>query len=252
MGPFSEALVTSLAELDAYGVAFISLRDNLDLSTPSGRLMMQRLGSMAEFERALIQERVKAGLRNAKPRASGSGDRLCLSANRESKHCAPPARPGARSRKSSGLEWGPPAAPLSRVPKTCAGVLALALRRATMPSNPAKPFLVSRTDDPQLQRLNANIAKLAAAKPAGEAFGAFALAAHLADLAIEAALELGQMPGVDMKTLQASIKFWKVVRDQSRAAALACGGANHTLAGALVAFRLLRNIGGEETPNHAK
>ena len=52
-----------------------------------------------------------------------------------------------------------------------------------MPSNPAKPFLVSRTDDPQLQRLNANIAKLAAAKPAGEAFGAFALAAHLADLA---------------------------------------------------------------------
>jgi DNA invertase Pin-like site-specific DNA recombinase len=59
-------LVTSLAELDAYGVAFISLRDNLDLSTPSGRLMMQLLGAMAEFERALIQERVKAGLRNAK------------------------------------------------------------------------------------------------------------------------------------------------------------------------------------------
>ena len=59
-------LVTSLAELDAYGIAFISLRDNLDLSTPSGRLMMQLLGAMAEFERALIQERVRAGLRNAK------------------------------------------------------------------------------------------------------------------------------------------------------------------------------------------
>ncbi len=59
-------LVTSLAELDAYGVAFISLRDNLDLTTPSGRLMMQLLGAMSEFERALIQERVKAGLRNAK------------------------------------------------------------------------------------------------------------------------------------------------------------------------------------------
>jgi len=49
-------LVTSLADLDAYGVAFVSLRDNLDLSTPSGRLMMQLLGAMAEFERALIQE----------------------------------------------------------------------------------------------------------------------------------------------------------------------------------------------------
>jgi DNA invertase Pin-like site-specific DNA recombinase len=58
-------LVTSLAELDAYGVAFISLRDNLDLSTPSGRLMMQLLGAFAEFEHSIIQERVKAGLRNA-------------------------------------------------------------------------------------------------------------------------------------------------------------------------------------------
>jgi DNA invertase Pin-like site-specific DNA recombinase len=59
-------LVNSLAELSAYGVAFISLRDNLDLSTPSGRLMFQIIGAMAEFERSLIQERVRAGLRNAK------------------------------------------------------------------------------------------------------------------------------------------------------------------------------------------
>jgi hypothetical protein len=121
-----------------------------------------------------------------------------------------------------------------------------------MPSNPAKPFLVSRRVDPQLQRVNESIARLAAVKPAGDAFGAFALAAHLGDLAIEAALELGQMPGVNMKALQPTIKFWKVVRDQSRAAALACVGANHTLAGALVAFRLLRNIGGEEIEDHAK
>ena len=55
-------LVNALAELAALGVAFISLRDNLDLSTPSGRLMFQIIGAMAEFERALIQERVRAGL----------------------------------------------------------------------------------------------------------------------------------------------------------------------------------------------
>jgi Resolvase, N terminal domain len=48
------------ADLVNYGVAFVSLRDNLDLSTPSGRLMFQIIGAMAEFERALIQERVKA------------------------------------------------------------------------------------------------------------------------------------------------------------------------------------------------
>jgi DNA invertase Pin-like site-specific DNA recombinase len=39
----------------ARGIAFVSLRDNLDLGTPSGRLMFQIIGAMAEFERALIQ-----------------------------------------------------------------------------------------------------------------------------------------------------------------------------------------------------
>jgi putative DNA-invertase from lambdoid prophage Rac len=55
------------------GVAFVSLRDNLDLSTPSGRLMFQIIAAMAEFERALIQERVRAGLRNAKRRGKKLG-----------------------------------------------------------------------------------------------------------------------------------------------------------------------------------
>jgi DNA invertase Pin-like site-specific DNA recombinase len=66
-------LVNALADLGAYGVAFISLRDNLDLSTPSGRLMFQIIGAMAEFERALIQERVKAGLRNAQAKGQRLG-----------------------------------------------------------------------------------------------------------------------------------------------------------------------------------
>ena len=54
---------------------FISLRDNLDLSTPSGRLMFQIIGAMAEFERALIQERVRAGLRNARNKGKKLGRR---------------------------------------------------------------------------------------------------------------------------------------------------------------------------------
>jgi DNA invertase Pin-like site-specific DNA recombinase len=45
----------------------------LDLSTPSGRLMFQIIGAMAEFERALIQERVRAGLRNAKAKGKRIG-----------------------------------------------------------------------------------------------------------------------------------------------------------------------------------
>ena len=66
-------LVNSLADLDSYGVAFVSLRDNLDLSTPSGRLMFQIIGAMAEFERSLIQERVRSGLRAAKLRGKMLG-----------------------------------------------------------------------------------------------------------------------------------------------------------------------------------
>ena len=66
-------LVNALADLNAYGVAFISFRDNLDLSTPSGRLMFQIIGAMAEFERSLIQERVRAGLRNARAKGKRLG-----------------------------------------------------------------------------------------------------------------------------------------------------------------------------------
>jgi DNA invertase Pin-like site-specific DNA recombinase len=66
-------LVNALAEFEALGIAFVSLRDNLDLSTPSGRLMFQIIGAMAEFERALIQERVRAGLRNARAKGKRLG-----------------------------------------------------------------------------------------------------------------------------------------------------------------------------------
>jgi len=54
-------------------VAFLSFRDNPELSTPSGRLMFQIIGAMAEFERALIQERVRAGLRNARAKGKKLG-----------------------------------------------------------------------------------------------------------------------------------------------------------------------------------
>lgn len=58
-------LINSLATLNDHGVAFMSLRDNLDLSTPAGRLMFQMIGAFAEFEREITRERVRAGLRNA-------------------------------------------------------------------------------------------------------------------------------------------------------------------------------------------
>lgn len=66
-------LVNAIAEFEALGVAFISLRDNLDLGTPAGRLMFQIIGAMAEFERALIRERVRAGLAHARSKGKRLG-----------------------------------------------------------------------------------------------------------------------------------------------------------------------------------
>jgi DNA invertase Pin-like site-specific DNA recombinase len=66
-------LVTALDELEALGVAFISLRDSIDLSTPQGKLMFAVIGAMAEFERGLIRERVMAGLAVARSKGRVGG-----------------------------------------------------------------------------------------------------------------------------------------------------------------------------------
>jgi DNA invertase Pin-like site-specific DNA recombinase len=59
-------LIGLLAQLESVRVSFLSLSDNLDLTTPQGRLMFSIIGAMAEFERSLIVERVTAGMRRAK------------------------------------------------------------------------------------------------------------------------------------------------------------------------------------------
>ena len=68
-------LVNLLAEMEAVGVALVSFSDNLDLSTPQGRLMFQIIGAMAEFERSLICERVKAGIAHRKAQGKKFGAR---------------------------------------------------------------------------------------------------------------------------------------------------------------------------------
>ncbi len=59
-------LVNSLEELRRLGVDFVSYQENIDTSSPQGKLMFGVMASLAEFERALIRERVLAGLRRAK------------------------------------------------------------------------------------------------------------------------------------------------------------------------------------------
>lgn len=66
-------LVTALAELDAVGVVFVSLKDGFDLTTPGGRAMFGMCAVMAEFERALICERVRAGMAHARAKGKRLG-----------------------------------------------------------------------------------------------------------------------------------------------------------------------------------
>jgi DNA invertase Pin-like site-specific DNA recombinase len=62
-------LVTMLEDFQALGVAFVSLAEGIDATTPAGRLQMHVLAAIAEFERARIAERVRLGL--ARVRAQG-------------------------------------------------------------------------------------------------------------------------------------------------------------------------------------
>ena len=62
-------LLHILEKLEAAGAGFRSLTESVDTTTPAGRMMMQMVGSFAEFERAMIRERTSAGL--AEARAAG-------------------------------------------------------------------------------------------------------------------------------------------------------------------------------------
>ena len=62
----TRALVNALGEFKARGVAFISYQENVDTTTPQGELVFGMMANLAQFESALIGERVKAGMARAK------------------------------------------------------------------------------------------------------------------------------------------------------------------------------------------
>ena len=66
-------LVNGLAEFDSLGIAFVSLHEGTDTSTPNGRLVFGIFASIAEFERELIRDRFKSGLALAKSKGKRLG-----------------------------------------------------------------------------------------------------------------------------------------------------------------------------------
>lgn len=59
-------LVSTLEEWQALNVQFVATKDNIDYTTPAGRLLAQILGSLAEFEKSLLVERTMMGLEHAR------------------------------------------------------------------------------------------------------------------------------------------------------------------------------------------
>jgi DNA invertase Pin-like site-specific DNA recombinase len=73
LGRSLQDLVGFLSELHALGIDLFLHRQGLDTTTSGGKAMFQMMGVFAEFERAMIQERVRAGLARAKSEGKRMG-----------------------------------------------------------------------------------------------------------------------------------------------------------------------------------
>ncbi|HTR48352.1 MAG TPA: recombinase family protein [Verrucomicrobiae bacterium] len=66
-------LLRALETFNSLGIAFVSLGEQIDTSTPAGKMVFTVLGAVAEPERSLIAERVRAGIRNARAKGKTLG-----------------------------------------------------------------------------------------------------------------------------------------------------------------------------------
>ncbi len=66
-------LLRALETFRSLGIEFVSLSEQIDTTTPAGKMVFTVLGAVAELERSLIGERVRAGLRNAKANGTRLG-----------------------------------------------------------------------------------------------------------------------------------------------------------------------------------
>lgn len=87
-------LLRALETFKALGIDFVSYSEQMDTSTPAGKMVFIVLGAVAELERSLIAERVRAGLRNARSKGKKLGrPRVAVNAAR------------IASLRASGASW---------------------------------------------------------------------------------------------------------------------------------------------------
>ena len=81
LGRTLRQLIELVQDLEDRGVQFISLKENINTSTPSGKLFFHITGAFAEMERELIRERTIAGLEAARARGRKGGRKFKLTSN---------------------------------------------------------------------------------------------------------------------------------------------------------------------------
>src|ERR1700759_409819 len=119
-------LLHILEKTDAAGANFRSLTEAIDTSGPAGRMMMQMLGSFAEFERAMVRERTRAGLKTAREQGRKGGRRPKLQAHQKTEILAMLAAGGG----------GPEVPRLFRVHRATVSRIAAQARASSTGENP--------------------------------------------------------------------------------------------------------------------
>jgi len=120
-------VLTIMEQLSEAGAGFRSLTEAIDTTTPAGRMMMQMVGAFAEFERAMLRERTKAGLDSARQEGRIGGRCPKLSPQQQAE---------IRKMVSKGHKTAADAARLFRIhPATVCRLLA----RPASPVKKAKP-----------------------------------------------------------------------------------------------------------------
>jgi DNA invertase Pin-like site-specific DNA recombinase len=76
-------LINTVEEFEGRGIGFRSLTENIDTTTPSGRLIFHVFGALAEFERGIIRDRTIAGLKSARERGRFGGRPSVMTVERQ-------------------------------------------------------------------------------------------------------------------------------------------------------------------------
>lgn len=82
LGRSLKHLVSLMADLESRGIGFRSLNESIDTTTPTGRLVFHIFAALAEFERELIRERTRAGLKVARARGRKGGRKPKMTPNK--------------------------------------------------------------------------------------------------------------------------------------------------------------------------